>query len=131
MEDRHMGIVFIWSDEYTVGNEELDNQHRYMFDLGNKIQSAKPSEARAYVMALYKYVTAHFTKEEEHMKSMGFPGIAEHQIIHENLITTLNDLAQGFQPEMLNELITFLHNWLINHILNDDKQYFDFVHSRI
>lgn len=50
--------------------------------------------------------------------------------MHERLVTKLNDLSQGFKPEMLDELVTFLHNWLINHILNDDKRYFDFANSR-
>jgi hemerythrin len=121
-----MGIQFIWSDDYTVGEEDLDNDHKQLFDLGNRIQAAKPSEARGYVMAMYKYASSHFTREEKHMKSIGFPETKEHTDKHEALITKLNDLSKDFTPDKIEELVTFLHNWLVNHVLFDDKKYFDF-----
>ena len=124
-----MGIQFIWNDDYTVGNKDLDSQHRYLFGLGNTIQTAEPSEARSYVMSLYKYIRVHFTREEQHMQAIGFPGVEEHRIQHERLISELNDLAQGFKPEMLDDLVLFLNNWLVNHVMNDDKRYFDFARS--
>lgn len=124
-----MGIQFIWNADYSVGNEVLDSQHRHLFDLGNRIQQAKPAEAKAYVMSLYKYIRVHFTEEEQHMKNIGFPELTEHQAMHEQLITQLNKLSEGFRPEMMDELVTFLHNWLVNHVFKEDKKYFDFVRA--
>lgn len=124
-----MGIRFIWSDEYSVGNEVLDNQHKYLLELGNKIQTADVGQARAFVMELYKYIRVHFTREEAHMKAIGFPGLDEHKEQHEHLITDLNALSQDFVPEKLDALIAFLHTWLVNHVLHEDKAYFRFARS--
>ena len=124
-----MGIQFIWKDDYTVGNKDLDSQHRYLFELANTIQTAEPSEARSYVMSLYKYIRVHFTREEQHMQDIGFPGAEEHRLQHEQLLSRLNDLAEGFQPEMMDDLVLFFNNWLVNHVLHDDKRYFDFARS--
>ncbi len=124
-----MNIQFTWSDEYSVGNEVLDSQHKHLFDLGNRIQQAKPSEAKAYVMSLYKYIRLHFTEEEHHMEKIGFPGVDGHRMMHEQLITRLNDLSDGFTPDMIDELARFLHDWILNHLLKEDHQYFVYVRS--
>lgn len=126
-----MGIQFIWQENYTVGNEELDSQHRYLFELGNRIQTAQPSEARTFVMSLYKYTRVHFAREEQHMQALGFPDSEAHRLEHERLLSHLNELAQGFQPDRMNDLVVFFNNWLVNHVLNDDRRYFDFARSLV
>jgi hemerythrin len=124
-----MGITFTWSNDYSVGNEELDNHHRYLLELGNTIQSAKPEEARTYVMTLYKYITDHFTREEHHMKSLGYPGVERHRKIHDDMITEFNTLSENFRPEMVDKLVLFLHNWLLNHVMNEDAKYAAYAKS--
>jgi hemerythrin len=39
-----MPIKFVWDNNYSVGNEVIDSQHRCLFDLGNEIQSIQLSE---------------------------------------------------------------------------------------
>lgn len=124
-----MAIRFMWSDAYSVGDEKLDNQHRHLFELGNSIQIADKSEARKYIMELYKYIRVHFDREENHMKNLGYPWLDEHREKHENLITELNQLSEGFDRENFNTIATFLHEWLIRHVLVDDKKYFIFART--
>lgn len=126
-----MSILFIWNDDYSVGDETLDRQHQNLFDLGNKIQKADKSEARKYVMSLYKYIRTHFDREENHMKSMGFPWVDEHRLKHEELIENLNRLSKDFDPDNLKELAAFLHEWLVTHVLVEDKKYFTFTRSAL
>lgn len=44
-----MAIVFVWKEKYEVGEPTLDKQHRYLFDLGNEIQTVDKSQAKPYV----------------------------------------------------------------------------------
>lgn len=124
-----MAIRFIWSDAYSVGDEELDRQHKHLFELGNTIQEADSSEARKYIMELYKYIRTHFNLEERHMKTMDYPWVDEHREKHENLISELNQLTEGFDRENFDIIAAFLHEWLVKHVLMDDKKYFIFAKS--
>lgn len=125
-----MGIVFVWKEEYAVGEPELDNQHRYLFDLGNKIESADKNEAKAYIMKLYKYATAHFKAEETHMKQIKYPDVENHRKLHDKFITDLNSISMDFSNDSFEEFKVFLYSWLIHHILNEDNKYFLFSNSR-
>ena len=125
-----MGIVFVWNEKYAVGETKLDNQHRYLFDLGNKIESANESEAKAYIMKLYKYAIAHFTAEETHMKKIKYPDLENHRKLHDKFITDLNLIAENFSNESFEKFKSFLYSWLIQHILNEDNKYFLFSNSR-
>jgi hemerythrin len=124
-----MGIKFIWTDDYSVGDEILDNQHKHLFELGNQIQDTDKSSARKYVMELYKYIRTHFIHEERHMQSSQYPFIEKHKTLHEQLITDLNELTQNFTIDDFDLLVVFLHDWFIKHVLMEDKKYFFFIHS--
>ncbi len=122
-----MTIAFVWKEQYAVGVPELDHQHRYLFDLGNEIQKADIKQARAYVMKLYQYATAHFTAEEQHMKQIKYPDIKAHRKLHDQFVSDLNAISDPFTPQSFDELKKFLYTWLIHHILNEDHKYFVFA----
>lgn len=122
-----MTVIFIWKTEYAIGNDELDNQHKYLFRLGNDIQNAEIGKAKTYVMELYKYTRKHFQLEEEHMKIMLFPDLESHRLLHNKLLSDLNTLAEDFnQNDSFEKLRNFYFTWLTDHILQQDKKYFDF-----
>jgi len=126
-----MTINFIWQEDYSVGNDELDNQHKYLFELGNQIQAAGITEAKTYVMALYKYIREHFQLEEDHMKSMSYPDLESHRNLHNNLLSDLNVITDDFfeKSDSFEKFKAFFYNWLIDHILQHDKKYFKFTHQ--
>jgi len=123
-----LSVKFLWEDRYSVDNSKLDQQHQRLFDLGNEIQDASIKEAKKYIMELYKRTREHFNCEEDHMKEIGFPDVKHHRKMHDELITRLNEIAEKDfgTDESFNEFKMFLYDWLINHILNQDKKYFDF-----
>jgi hemerythrin len=128
-----MSIQFIWEDKYSVGDPVIDQQHMGMFELANQLpEVCDSSDVKPIIMKLYKYVHAHFSAEEEMMKSIGFPQLAEHKLLHEDLITQLNDLSS--QPLDTDEAVygfkKFVYNWLIDHILEEDNKYFLFIENR-
>ena len=113
---------------YSVGDSKLDQQHQRLFDVGNEIQDASIREVRKYIMELYKRTREHFSYEEDHMKEIGFPDVKQHKEMHNRLITRLNEIAErDFESdESFNQFKAFLYDWLIDHILNQDKKYFDY-----
>lgn len=125
-----MSIVFVWEEQYSVGVPELDKQHRFLFDLGNDIQKFDKADVRKHVMELYKYATSHFNSEEQHMRQIGYPDLKNHHQLHETFITNLNTMTDNQGENLLKEVKRFLQNWLIDHILNEDKQYFEYVKNK-
>ena len=124
-----MSIQFVWDGTYSVGNSAIDQQHWGMFELGNQLPEIfDGSDVKPIILRLYKYVRIHFTAEEKMMKSIGYPQLEEHRLLHDNIITQLNKISS--QPLDTDEAIygfkKFIYNWLIDHILNEDNKYFQF-----
>ena len=124
-----MGLKFVWEENYTVGNPKLDDQHKGILEMANQLpEVADGRDTRSIIMQLYKYVREHFSHEEKMMKSINFPLISEQQLLHENFITELNNISSEpiDSDERLHTLKKFIYDWLINHIMYEDKKYFQF-----
>lgn len=123
-----MGVHFEWSDDLTVGNQELDIQHRFLFALGNRLQKADTKEAQEIAMELFQYCREHFETEEAHMEAVGYPDVIIHREFHNRLIDDLNATVEGGiqDQEQLEAFLVFFRRWLIEHVMYQDKKYFDF-----
>lgn len=128
-----MPIKFVWDKTYSVGNEMIDSQHRRLFDVGNEMQNIQLADVARTIMNLYKHTREHFDTEERHMKSLGYPKLDQHRELHNNLITGLNTLTgKPIDTDLgLEGLRKFVYNWIIDHILNHDKKYFEFYQEKM
>ena len=127
-----MSITFIWEEKFNVGDDAINKQHQYLFEIGNNIQQAKLHEAGKYVMKLFSYTKNHFKAEEAHMKSLGYPDLDKHREIHDNLITKLSEITADSisTEEEFSGFKSFVYEWLTRHILNEDMKYFEFEKSK-
>lgn len=124
-----VSIQFVWDDKYSVGNPKIDQQHKKIFELGNELlEVSKAQDIKPIIMRLYKYTREHFSHEEEMMKSIGFPLLIEHTVLHEDLISKLGDISsRSFDTdEAVFEFKKFVYDWLTKHIMNEDMKYFQF-----
>lgn len=121
-----------WSDEFTLGMQEIDEQHRVLIELINRVWVAvvkrvDRAEALPILEELEKYTITHFTAEEVFMREIAYADFREHKIEHDTFVSRIAaekaKIAAG-QPVAL-ELVHFLKDWLINHILVADKAYAD------
>ncbi|GHT85313.1 hemerythrin [Betaproteobacteria bacterium] len=120
-----------WSDDYSVGIPEIDEQHKTLFELVNKIHDAisahQGSAASREVMdQLVEYTRVHFALEQNLMHTGNFPGYKEHCVLHTNLIdevVSMQEKINSGKVAISFELLHFLRNWLSKHILVEDKQY--------
>lgn len=125
----------IWTDDFALGIEHLDAQHRQLIELINrtaeKLESGgEEMEALPLLRELQQYARNHFEAEEVYMSEKGFPGEPEHIKQHQYFISRIMELdARLFNQEdgILHELEEFLNFWLIDHIVINDFKYASFV----
>ena len=126
-----------WRDDYSVGITSIDEQHQKLCIMISKLEkSVKPNDA-CQVMGevlkdLVEYVKFHFQDEEKVMSRIGYPELKQQKDKHKELVgqvvNILLDLKNGITIER-NELYFFLKNWLVHHILEEDKKIGDYLCS--
>ncbi|MCL2519778.1 MAG: bacteriohemerythrin [Spirochaetaceae bacterium] len=117
----------LWSDVLNVGFGDMDDQHKvlvnYLDQLVNEGQE-RGAEAIATILAgLGAYVGYHFSYEEKQMDEFNYPDSAKHKKEHENFGVQVAAALEKYKGGefSLDELIAFLKNWLVKHILVRDR----------
>ncbi|TAN44797.1 MAG: bacteriohemerythrin [Nitrospirae bacterium] len=127
-----------WSERLSVNLKEVDEQHKKLLALVNELhdamKSGKGNEAIGKTLdSLMAYVKTHFDFEEKMMTKYAYPDYPAHKREHENLTTKAVDLQTQFRsgkPVLSLEVMSFLQNWLTNHIMNTDKKYSPFLKGK-
>ena len=123
--------MFQWEDKYSVGIQSIDNQHKEIFMLLNKLLEAmKMGYANdvtiQIIQELERYAVIHFQKEEYFFQRFNYQGSAEHITEHQNFIKKIavlkSELNSG-KMILTIELLNFLRDWIEHHILVIDKKY--------
>jgi hemerythrin-like metal-binding protein len=119
-----------WSDEFNLGMAEIDAQHKVLLDLINQVwraivSNAERTQTLRIVEELEKYTLTHFTAEEIFMREIDYRDFPAHKDEHEKFVARVAEekakIAAGQSVSL--DLVHFLKDWLINHILVSDKQY--------
>lgn len=123
----------VFTEKFKTGIEIIDEEHKMLFDIVGKIHKAIEAELvhdkfdliLDILGELKEYTAVHFADEESYMKEIGYEGLPQQVLLHEKFIETLNEVnldhVDDNQEEYLYEVLNFLQNWLINHILKVDK----------
>jgi hemerythrin len=126
-----------WKDEYSMGEEKIDKQHKGLFKLSNEIyhlveEGVDDAEHfRELFMALNDYTVEHFIYEEMYMESKEYPELKEHIKQHIKFSETLKELAVGINKEShIKDIGEFVTTWLVQHVLNEDMKYKEFIQTR-
>jgi len=123
--------MFQWDDKYSVGIQSIDNQHKEIFQILNKLLEAmkighSSDVTTQIILELERYAIMHFQKEEFFFQRFNFQGSADHIREHndftEKVVSLKADLKSGKITLSL-ELLNFLKEWIDHHILVIDKQY--------
>lgn len=126
--------LIVWHAHYCLGLDEIDEQHKSLIELINQIwQSIVDKSDQSVVLSLIeeleKYTLAHFAAEETFMRVTNYPQFAQHKNEHRDFISKVADaknraLSTG---NFSLELMYFLRDWLVEHILVSDKHYAEFT----
>jgi len=128
-----------WKDEYSVGIESIDRDHRKLVNLINQFQTAvlyrtgKEFEQEAFE-ALVDYTRTHFRREEDLMEEHGYPDFEAHRAQHRKMIAQVEACMDQYTNQgrdvPLRKAVVFLQDWLINHINGTDQEYSGFLRSK-
>lgn len=127
-----------WRDEYSIGSAQIDDEHRQLFAVINEFHDQQQGSLAAndilrMLNRLIKYSEKHFRNEEGIMRGLGYPIVDEHHREHEQLVGAIFDLTFSVEANDKTidlQLHTFLKNWLLDHILQHDMAFADFLKNR-
>jgi hemerythrin-like metal-binding protein len=120
--------LYDWKPSYSVKVRSCDAEHIKLFALINELheamQSGKGSQViQRVVEELERYTKSHFSAEEALMARAKYPALAAHHIQHQKFIDSVAKFRKdGVAGQSIN-VLTFLNDWLVNHIMHTDQQY--------
>lgn len=128
-------VLLEWSDEFSVGIDLIDKQHKILIRAINLLAMAVEYNTsrelmREIFVTLRDYTDTHFAYEEELFDRFSYPETEKHKAEHRSLLNQVVTLEQRWnsgEAEIGPEVLKFLVNWLRNHILGSDKKYSEFL----
>ena len=126
-----------WAESLSVGVDSIDNEHKRLIKIANAVvKMARDSDDRQQLTRamsyLREYTVTHFANEEEYMVSIGFDELAKHQREHAELKQKVKDFqSMLFHSDVVNheEVLVFLKDWLVGHVLKSDMKIKDFMEN--
>lgn len=126
-----------WNDKYLLGNKQIDEQHKKLFELVGDIVCACESGHDAAKLKetldfLVDYTVSHFSFEEALQLEYKYPRFDIHKKIHEEFKKTVNELVAkyakgGSSAQLSSDVNKIIVRWLINHIQREDKLIGDYI----
>lgn len=126
--------MYVFKNEYRTGIESIDTEHRKLFEIADRVYEILMDDfipdKYDYIVEILNelkdYAVYHFTNEEEYMAGIGYKKLFSHKVEHHDFIEKLNEYDLNTidenQKEAILGLLDFLNNWLVDHILKNDKQ---------
>ncbi len=123
--------MMVWSDDYSVDIQEIDEQHKCLVELINKLYNAlaakgQRNEVASVLDQLVEYTKIHFAVEEALMRIFHYREYEEHKSIHDKIVVDVVGFQQRFHrgdDSVGMELLQYLKDWLVSHILHIDRGY--------
>lgn len=126
--------MFRFTDDCVLGVEEIDAEHKHLFDLlndavylmENEYIEDMYSEISELLQELEKYADEHFIHEEAYMQKIRDPELilqrAQHMAFREKITEffMMNIDDETEQRNALENIINFLARWLYQHIIGSD-----------
>ena len=120
-----------WTDKLATGIRLIDDQHRVLCNLINDLyraMSERETDAALgkIIASLKDYTIMHFSTEEQYFSHSGYPDVQAHEKIHRQFEAKVAAFEADFKSgksKVSMDLLTFLKDWLINHIQKTDHQY--------
>ena len=127
--------ILEWEKRFELGVKPFDEHHKHLVDLLNNlydgINDGAAGEALGPVIVkLIHYANYHFSAEENSMVSNGYDGFLLHREEHVKfcqMVLAFRDDFNGGNTDFSLDILSFLGNWLFDHILHTDSDYCQFV----
>jgi hemerythrin len=135
-----MEMFFEWKDEYRMEIDEVDKQHKKLFDLGRKVSnliqnkdiSNQVNAIGEILNELIAYTQEHFNQEEAFMMKQQYIDLATHRMEHDFLRKKLLyiDNMDLSSHDTIVKLVSFLSDWISEHIIISDMKFKKYLLSQ-
>jgi hemerythrin-like metal-binding protein len=127
-----------WNEAFSVGIDRIDNQHKQLIDMINYLEDNRDGGAHFEVVSetltrLTQYLQLHFQAEEDLMMQYHVPDLQSHREEHLKFTKQVSGFCvqvMNDRLDILDELRTFLREWLVHHIMTTDMKYADYFRAQ-
>lgn len=115
-----------WDEKFSLHVETIDEQHKELFRLSAQVESldekTTKEEIKRLLNSFFIYMRDHFKNEESYMKSIGYPLLKKHHILHQEIIEDFTKLIkENHSLESIKKQMKIAtKKWLIDHIMDND-----------
>lgn len=132
----------IWKEDYNIGVDIIDQEHRRLFKIINKLfrfsdEKNKSQWACQEGIKFFKeHAVKHFAEEEEYMASVHYERLNVHRHIHnefrERTLPALEDELEhtGYCADSIEHFLGVCAGWLVGHTQMEDRAIAGKVRSR-
>lgn len=124
---------FVWREEYNIGVDIIDKEHKRLFKIINKLfgftdEKNKSQWACQEGIKFFKdHAVKHFAEEEEYMEAVNYERLEVHRHIHQEfrertLPALEEELEQtDYSADSVDHFLGVCAGWLIGHTLMEDR----------
>lgn len=127
-----------WSFNLSTTMAELEDAHRELEDLYDRILSACESDSngasiRQRIRSFLTYARWHFLEEENLMRDVGYSSFGDHKADHQRLLRDAEEFVESFGGVLRSEdspaIVSFFKYWLTAHMASADSGLIEFMNA--
>lgn len=128
----------LWTDDFLIGIDELDFEHRQLLEDVNKLHQdllahADLERVKTILGRIHARLQAHFALEETFMLDKLYTDYATHKDEHDQLLNEYTQRMVNYEkdPTLDNRksMELTLRTWLVEHILSNDKKMIQMIEA--
>jgi hemerythrin len=130
--------TFVWQDTFAIHVAQMDDQHKRLIEIANNTMAHLYNGSERELLsnafdALVDYTCYHFAAEEKLLALYNYPDldrqIKRHAKLTLMVIEFKASVLSGDIPDRAG-FLKFIEQWLVSHILDDDRKYGVFLNAR-
>lgn len=125
--------MYEFKEEFRTGIDSIDEEHKKLFEIADRAYTTLMDEfipdKYDYIVEILRelseYATFHFRHEEEYMMSIHYKKLISHKAEHQDFFDKIasydfSEIDEN-QKGVILEVLDFLNDWLVHHIMENDK----------
>ena len=129
---------FKWDNAFNTDIATIDTQHKVIIKILNELYNVvyidkKEDKLDGIIYELVQYTVYHFGEEEKLFEKYSYIEEQDHIMEHRKFIERVKEFTEINSTDsstLVFELIEFLKEWLIEHILVTDRKYVVFFEEK-
>ena len=132
--------MLMWSDSLSVSIAEIDEQHKGLVEMVNRVhdllvsgESGRP-QVLDVIEDMRRYSVEHFGTEERYMDQFEYPEAPAHKLKHQEFIDKVTEIESGCANGacvLTMDILNYLSEWLVTHINDTDKKMGEFLKDKL